>query len=128
MGWLFAVALGLQSGRAASVAWALVPISLGHVLAVGLAVAALEAVAVVLNLDLLRLAAAVCLVGFGVYRLARGYRHRFRAGMVAGFADLTIWSFFMATAHGAGLMIMPVLLGMPGCMPSAGTGLGYPVS
>ncbi len=33
--------------------------------------------------------------------------------MQVGFLDLTLWSFLMATAHGAGLMVMPVLLELP---------------
>lgn len=129
MGWLFAVGLGLQSGRASSVAWALLPIGLGHLLAVGLAVAAIEVLAAFAGLDWLRAAAALCLLGYGIYRLVRGYRHKFRAGMVAGFGDLTIWSFFMATAHGAGLMVVPVLFGIPGCIATtAGGGLLGPVA
>jgi hypothetical protein len=63
----------------------------------------------------LQLAAAVALVGFGVYRLLRSPRHRFRAGMLAGPGDLVVWSFLMATAHGAGLMIVPVLMKLPFC-------------
>ena len=61
----------------------------------------------------LRLAAALALIGFGAWHLARGYRHQLRFGMNVGFADLALWSFLMATAHGAGLMVMPVLLELP---------------
>lgn len=128
MGWLFAVGLGLQSGRASSVAWALLPIGLGHLLAVAFAVAAIEVFAAFIDLDLLRVAAALCLLGYGVYRLVLGYRHKFRAGMVAGFGDLTLWSFFMATAHGAGLMMAPILLAMPGCIASGSSALAGPTA
>jgi hypothetical protein len=50
-------------------------------------------------------------LGLGVYKLLhKGHPHW--GGMQVGFRDLTIWSFLMATAHGAGLMLLPVLLGM----------------
>ena len=117
MGWLFAVALGLQSGERGAVARALPPIALGH--AASIAIVALVVVLAQRALDplALQLAAAIALVGFGLYRLQRGYRHKFRAGMLAGAGDLVVWSFLMATAHGAGLMIVPVLLKLPLCAP-----------
>lgn len=115
MGWLFAVALGLQTGERGAVARALPPIALGH--AAAIAAVALIVVLAQTALDPLplQLAAAVALVGFGLYRLLRSHRHRLRAGMLAGAGDLVVWSFLMATAHGAGLMIVPVLLKLPLC-------------
>jgi len=63
-------------------------------------------------LDALRWTAAAVLIAFGLYRLAA--RHKPRAGgMQVGFADLTVWSFLMATGHGAGLMLIPVILRLP---------------
>src|SRR5262245_59573481 len=113
MGWLFAVALGLQRGSGAAVAQALPPIALGHAAAIALAVAIVASARFAIDVTLLRLAAAACLIGFGGWHLARGYRHQSRVGMQVGFRDLTLWSFLMATAHGAGLMVMPVLLELP---------------
>ena len=55
---------------------------------------------------------AVALVGLGVYKLIRS-RHFRWGGMQVGFRDLTIWSFLMASAHGAGLMVLPVVLAGP---------------
>lgn len=118
MGWLFAVARGLQSGQRATVLGSLAPIALGHMASVAIVVAGIEVLRGVLDGTELQLLAASCLIGFGVWRLARGYRHRFRVGMVAGFGDLVLWSFLMATAHGAGLMLAPALLVLP-----AGAGL-----
>ena len=113
MGWLFAVALGLQRGSAAAVAQALPPIALGHAAAIALAVALVALARSAIDVTWLRLAAALALIGFGAWHLARGYRHQLRFGMNVGFADLALWSFLMATAHGAGLMVMPVLLELP---------------
>ena len=113
MGWLFAVALGLQRGSAAAVAQALPPIALGHAAAIALAVVLVAVARPAIDVTWLRLAAALALIGFGAWHLARGYRHQLRFGMNVGFADLALWSFLMATAHGAGLMVMPVLLELP---------------
>src|SRR5205085_2703224 len=113
MGWLFAVALGLQRGSGAAVIEALPPIAIGHAAAIAVAVVIVTSARWAIDITLLRLAAAACLIGFGVYQLVRGYRHTFRFGMQVGFLDLSLWSFLMATAHGAALMIMPVLLEMP---------------
>jgi hypothetical protein len=113
MGWLFAVGLGLQRGSAAAVAQALPPIALGHAAAIALAVVLVALARPAIDVTWLRLAAALVLIGFGAWHLARGYRHQFRFGMNVGFADLTLWSFLMATAHGAGLMVLPVLLELP---------------
>jgi hypothetical protein len=113
MGWLFAVGLGLQRGSAVAVAQALPPIALGHAAAIALAVALVAVARPAIDATWLRLAAALALIGFGAWHLARGYRHQLRFGMNVGFVDLALWSFLMATAHGAGLMVMPVLLELP---------------
>ena len=118
MGWLFAVGRGLQSGRRATVLGSLAPIALGHLASVAVVIAGVEVLREFVDVTVLQVAAASGLIGFGAWRFARGYRHRFRVGMVAGFSDLVLWSFLMATAHGAGLMLAPVLLLLP-----AGTGL-----
>ena len=108
MGWLFAVALGLQRGRRAAVLWSLLPIAAGHALSIALVVAAVGALRAFIDLAMLQACAAIALIAFGVYRLFA--RHRARVGMQVGATDLLVWSFLMATAHGAGLMLVPVLL------------------
>jgi hypothetical protein len=109
MGWLFAVALGLQERSGRAVVEALPPIALGHAAAVGLTVAALALGVVTLSPLHLRWLVAILLVGFGLWKLVRP-RHPRWVGMRVGFRDLVLWSFLMATAHGAGLMVLPVFL------------------
>ena len=122
MGWLFAVGLGLQRRSGLAVVQALPPIALGHAVSIAVVAAALGSARAAIDATLLRLAAALCLIAFGAYHLVRGYRHQFRVGMQVGFLDLALWSFLMATAHGAGLMVMPVLLELPaGSTPSHGS-------
>src|SRR5688500_8609831 len=111
MGWLFAVALGMQERRRAAVIRALLPLGAGHALAVAAAVAAALALGTVVSHDRLRWTIAAVLVGFGASRFFR-HRHPRWAGMRVGMGGLTLWSFLMATAHGAGLMVVPVFVGM----------------
>jgi len=110
MGWLFAVALGLHQRRRAVVLESLLPIALGHALAVGLVALAVVALGAVVEERVIRVAAGALLIGWAVYQRVYGSRHRVRVGMRTGMAGLAFWSFLMATAHGAGLMLVPVLL------------------
>jgi hypothetical protein len=109
MGWLFAVALGMQKKSGAAVWQALVPIALGHFLAIGLVVAVAVVAGAVLPLRYIKIVAACILLGFGMLVLLRKSHPRW-GGMQIGFRDLCIWSFLMASAHGAGFMLLPVLL------------------
>jgi hypothetical protein len=129
MGWLFSVALGLQHKSRTKVLWSLLPIAVGHAVSIAGVVALVASVRRVVDLDTLRWPAAATLIAFGLYRLAA--RHKaFATGMQVGFADLTVWSFLMATGHGAGLMLVPVLLRLPrGDVHAAHTrGDGIPVT
>ena len=110
MGWLFAVALGMQQGSARGVWRALPPIAIGHGLAVGVVLAIAAVASIVVPLETLKIAVASILVTFGLYRLWR-HRHPVYGGMQVGFRDLTIWSFLMASAHGAGFMVLPFVMG-----------------
>jgi hypothetical protein len=109
MGWLFAVALGLQEQKRAAVFRALPPMVLGHALSIGIIIAAVLVARVSLPHRAVKIAAAAILFAFGLYRLLRS-RHPNWVGMRVGFGDLTLWSFIMASAHGAGLMLVPFFL------------------
>ena len=106
MGWLFAVALGMQHGSARGVWRALPPIALGHAGAVAAVVAIAAVARLVVPLAALNPLVGAMLMSLGVYRLWR-HRHPRVGGMQVGFGDLTLWSFLMASAHGAGLMVLP---------------------
>jgi len=112
MGWLFAVALGLQEQRRVAVFRALPPMVLGHALSIAIIIAAVLLARVSLPHRTLKTAAAAILFAFGFYRLLRS-RHPNWVGMRVSFGDLTLWSFVMASAHGAGLMLVPFFLGSP---------------
>jgi hypothetical protein len=106
MGWLFAVALGVQRGERRAVWQALLPLTVGHALAIAAAVLMAGLVGLVIPLDHLPWVVAGALVLLGVRQLRR-HRHPRFGGMRIGGRDLVIWSFLVATAHGAGLMAVP---------------------
>lgn len=111
MGWLFAVALGLQEHRRRAVFRALFPLAAGHALSI-LAVIAIAALAgLTLSPHYLRWAVAAILIGVGLRFLIR-HPHLRWAGMRVGMGELTLWSFLVASVHGAGLMVLPILMGM----------------
>jgi hypothetical protein len=118
MGWLFAVALGLHRGSRAVVLQSLVPIALGHAMSVALVAAAIVALGAAIEPALLRRGAGLTLICWALYHLLYGSRHRVRVGMQAGFAGLLLWSFLMAGAHGAGLMLVPALIPLCLATPS----------
>jgi hypothetical protein len=112
MGWLFALALGLQEKRRSAVLGALLPIALGHAAAIAIAVLILSFAQHLLPVHSLKWPIAAIIFALGLYRLFRGSHPR-GAGMRVGRRDLFVWSFLMASAHGAGLMLYPVLLARP---------------
>src|SRR4029077_19067301 len=110
MGGLFSVARGMQEQKGSAVARALVPIALGHALSIGIVVVSAAFLGMALPREAIRYSVSALLFGLGIYSLVRHHHPRW-VRMQVGFRDLTVWSFLMASAHGAGLMLMPVLLG-----------------
>jgi hypothetical protein len=119
MGWLFAVSLGLQAQSSRAVWSALGPLALGHALAVAVALAAAAALGVVLPVGSVRWIAAAALLGFGLLHFRAHAHPRWGVGgMCVGPGRLTMWSFLVSSAHGAGLMVLPFVL--PGVSSTAG--------
>ncbi len=113
MGWLFAVALGLQERRRRAVLRALIPIALGHEASIVVVVLLVGAVSLVADPQILRIVAAAALILAGLYKFARPRSHPKWVGMRVTPPELALWSFLMSTAHGAGLMLVPVVVWLP---------------
>jgi hypothetical protein len=109
MGWLFAVALGLHRNSRATVFRALPPIALGHALSIAIVAGAVVVAGVMVSQRLVLAGAGLLLIAWAIYHHVYGHRHRVRVGMRTGQIGLVLWSFLMATAHGAGLMLLPAL-------------------
>jgi hypothetical protein len=113
MGWLFAVAIGLQERSRRSVLRSLLPIALGHALSIAVVVAIVGSVQTIAPPRALRTGGALALIAFGLFKFAKPHLHPRWVGMRVRARELAVWSFLMATAHGAGLMLFPVLLAFP---------------
>src|ERR1700688_3382692 len=92
MGWLFAVALGLQERSTRAVAAAIVPIAIGHVASVAVIVFVALSAARTLPHPAVRLAASLLLIGFGAYRLG-GARHPRWGGVRGGLGGVLFLGF-----------------------------------
>jgi hypothetical protein len=117
MGWLFAVALAMHR-KSRRVLWlSLVPIALGHAVSIAAVAAAVVMLGLVVDTRPLEVAAGVFLLIWAAYFAIYGHRHRVRVGMQASMTGLGVWSFLMATAHGAGLMLVPFII--PLCLSAS---------
>jgi hypothetical protein len=111
MGWLFALSNGLQQRSARAVWVSLFPIAAGHAASVALVAAIVLAGLQFFSAHSVQIFTAALLVAFGAWKLRNYFRHPRWVGMKVGLRGLFAWSFLMATAHGAGLMVAPFLAG-----------------
>ena len=112
MGWLFAVSRGMQEGSRRGVLRSLLPIAIGHELALIVVAAVVLLAAEIIDPEALHIAAAVVLFSFGIFRFVKPRAHPRWTKMRVNNRELTLWSFLMSSAHGAGLIIAPVLIGI----------------
>ena len=112
MGWLFAVALGMQERDRRAVSRALPAIAIGHEASILVIAVLVLGLGLITDPSALHLGAGVALIAFGLFRFIKPRAH-FRWVMRGnvGRRELVGWSFLMSTAHGAGLMVAPVLIG-----------------
>jgi hypothetical protein len=126
MGWLFAVGLGLQEGDRRAVRGALLPIAIGHEASIAIVAALVLGLGVVTDQSILHMVAGGALIGFGLFRFLRPRAHPRWTRMRVNRGELTWWSFLMSSAHGAGLMVAPVLIGAgAGAAAESNTTLGH---
>jgi hypothetical protein len=112
MGWLFAVSRGMQERSRRAVLRSLVPIAIGHEASIALVALLVLGLSTTTDPQELRISAAIALVAFGIFRFVKPRAHFRWTSMRVSDRELGMWSFLMSTAHGAGLMIAPVILGL----------------
>jgi hypothetical protein len=112
MGWLFAVSRGMQERSRRAVLRSLVPIAIGHEASIALVALLVLTLSTTTDPTVLRYGAAAGLVAFGIFRFVKPRAHFRWTSMRVSDRELGVWSFLMSTAHGAGLMIAPVILGL----------------
>ena len=123
MGWLFAVALGLHRQRRSVVYVSLLPIAAGHAISIVIVAGLLAATDYLVAPRLAGIGTGLLLIGWALYHWGFGHRHRVRFGLQVGLFGLAAWSFLMATAHGAGLMLWPALVPLCGSQSITSIGL-----
>lgn len=115
MGWPLAVANGLMARRAAALFGTLVPLAAGHLMAMAVVLLPFAALSGLLAWQQpIRIGAGLLVAAFGAWRLVDRRHPRFLVRVRP--TQVALWSFLMATAHGAGLMLLPFALGL--CMPA----------
>lgn len=120
MGWLFAVALGLHRNSGVILVKALPVIAIAHAASIAIVAGAVVLTGIAIRSQALLAGSGILLVGWAMYHQLYGHRHRVRIGMRTGLAGLALWSFLMATAHGAGVMVLPALI--PLCLADSPLG------
>ncbi|HEX6468011.1 MAG TPA: hypothetical protein VF069_02875 [Streptosporangiaceae bacterium] len=119
MGWLFAVARGLQERSRSLVLQALPAIAAGHAASVGAVVILVTLTESVVAGQAVAIGGGALLAGFGLWRLLS--RRHFRwVGMRLSLWQLSCWSFLMSSVHGAGLMLLPILTARTAASGTAG--------
>ena len=113
MGWLFAVAIGLQERSLKALLRSLIPIALGHEASVAVTVLAIELVGSAAGQRLVGIAGAIVLICFCVWKLVTSGGHPRWVGARLSSLELAWWSFLMSSAHGAGLMLLPLVGDQP---------------
>jgi hypothetical protein len=119
MGWLFAVSRGLTERRRSAVWRSLLPIAIGHELSIAVVALVVLGLSIAVDPGALHLVAAIALIAFGIFRFVKPRAHPRWTTMRVRDRELTLWSFLMSSAHGAGLMVAPVLIGLQGHLDTA---------
>lgn len=111
MGWLFAVFLAVQKENWRVVFYSVIPIGLGQVLGDGVIVLLQTFARFQFPLHIVHLTIACIVLGYGIYRLFRYFRHfKWSGSLKVGYGQLVLWSFLAASTHGSGLLLSPFIL------------------
>ena len=111
MGWPLAVSAGLMERSSRALVAALGPLMVGHLLAMLVVILPFSLlVALVEWQRQIQIGASLLVIGFGVFRFVNRRHPRALARIRP--TQLGLWSFAVAVAHGAGLMLVPVYLGL----------------
>ena len=111
MGWPLAVSAGLMERSSRALMAALLPLSIGHLLAMLLVLLPFGLLVTLVEWQRqIQIGASLLVIGFGLFRLANRRHPRALARIRP--TQLGLWSFAVAIAHGAGLMLVPIYLGL----------------
>ena len=119
MGWPLAVSAGLLERSSRALLLALVYLTAGHLLAMVAAILPFALLSALVTWQRsIQIGASLLVLGFGIYLLVQRRHPRALARIPP--TQLVLWSFAIAMAHGAGLMLVPIYLGLSGASAMAG--------
>src|SRR5262245_19341220 len=111
MGWPLAVSAGLIERNSRALVTALWPLTVGHLLAMLVVILPFALLLVIVEWQQqIQIGASLLVIGFGIFRLVNRRHPRMLARIRP--TQLGLWSFAVAVAHGAGLMLVPIYLGL----------------
>ena len=111
MGWPLAVSAGLMERSSRALVAALWPLTVGHLLAMLLVILPLSLLMALVQWQRqIQIGTSLVVIGFGIFRLVNRRHPRMLARIRP--TQLGLWSFAIAIAHGAGLMLVPIYLGL----------------
>lgn len=111
MGWPLAVSAGLMEKNARALLAALLLLTAGHLAAMLVVLLPFTLLTALLDWRLaIQIGASIAVIAFGAFQLIKGCHPRALARIKP--AQLGLWSFAVAVAHGAGLMLVPIYLGL----------------
>ncbi len=111
MGWPLAVSAGLMERSSRALVAALWPLMAGHLLAMLVVILPFSLLAVLVQWQRqIQIGASLLVIGFGIFRFVNRRHPRALARIPP--TQLGLWSFAVAIAHGAGLMLVPIYLGL----------------
>jgi len=126
MGWPLALAAGLTERRGAAVARTLAPLAAGHLISIAVVLLPFTALTVLLDWSrAIRIAAGIGIVAFATLLLLFPRHPRWMARIRP--QQVALWSFAVAMVHGAGLMLVPILLGLCTSVAGNAPAVGLPV-
>jgi hypothetical protein len=111
MGWPLAVSAGLMERSSRALVAALWPLTVGHLLAMLVVILPFALLVTLVEWQRqIQIGASLLVIGFGIFRLVNRRHPRVLARIRP--TQLGLWSFAVAIAHGAGLMLVPIYLGL----------------
>jgi hypothetical protein len=111
MGWPLAVSAGLIDRSSYALVAALWPLTLGHLLAMFVVILPFALLITIVEWQQqIQIGANLLVIAFGIFRFVNRRHPRVLARIRP--TQLGLWSFAVAIAHGAGLMLVPIYLGL----------------
>lgn len=124
MGWLLATSVGIEYRSRKALFFALIALTLGHATAIGTVIFGIGWLKLYIPFHFIQTITAITLFALGGYHLYRHWHPKWMT-LHVGYSTIFFWSFVVASAHGAGIMLIPFLMDKGGLLLLCIHTLGY---